>query len=204
MKKFILLTIALICTFGLVACNTTPSDNLDNNNNSDSIVVDGRLPYTYKEIERYEYFQLFVETEETNVVWSSSNEQVVSVDQTGRVFGVSKGTAIVIATIAGQAFSCEIAVKDSGFIPTVQVDLVYDNIQVRTGSNYTIAPYLMYNGTRYADVVFTFESKNTEVVSVDSNGKLTAKTKGETEVVVGAAWRGCTDILSYSITVIVE
>ena len=53
------------------------------------------------------------------LVWSSSNEAVVTVSQTGEIHAISEGTAIITVTVQeeGRSASCEVAVKyGSSFI----------------------------------------------------------------------------------------
>lgn len=203
MKKFLIFIMLLTCSFSCFACNQQQSDSSSENSNS-SVETLGKLPYTYKEIDRYEYFQLFLETADVEAKWSSSNDNVASVDQNGRVFGVSKGTAIITATVDGQSYTCEIAVKDLGYIPTVQIDLVYENVQLTKDSQFTLVPYLMYNGKSYADAKFTYTVEDAEVAIIDEDGKITAKAIGTTQITINATWRGCEDILSCRVDIIVE
>ena len=47
------------------------------------------------------------------IVWKSSNKKVVKISKTGKITGMKKGTAIVVATVSGTAISakCKVTVK---------------------------------------------------------------------------------------------
>ncbi|MFI3296310.1 MAG: Ig-like domain-containing protein [bacterium] len=53
-----------------------------------------------------------VSPEGTEVVWTSSNEEYVTVDQDGVVTGVAIGSAFVYATAGGQVANCVVAVQE--------------------------------------------------------------------------------------------
>ncbi len=53
-----------------------------------------------------------VSPEGTEVVWTSSNEEFVTVDQDGVVTGVAFGSAFVYATAGGQVANCVVTVKE--------------------------------------------------------------------------------------------
>jgi len=48
---------------------------------------------------------------EQNIIWSSSNDKIVSVDKNGLVKAVSEGTADIIATVDGIAAKCKVKIK---------------------------------------------------------------------------------------------
>lgn len=47
------------------------------------------------------------------VKWSSSNKQVVKVNQKGVIRGIKKGTAVITAKVDGQKLKCKVRVKDA-------------------------------------------------------------------------------------------
>ncbi len=66
------------------------------------------------------------------VTWTSSNSGVASVDETGRVFGESIGTAVITATTADGGFTANCTVTVTQFLPltitppTLTLSKVYD------------------------------------------------------------------------------
>ena len=204
MKRFFLsILIAILSIFCFVGCgdeekkNPAPPTGTVNDPN-----IQASFPYSFKEINRYEYFTLPLETGETQIAWSSSDPSVASVSSDGTVFGVKGGNAVVTVNVAGNVYSCTVAVKDSGFIPTVEIDLVYGNVQLAVGENYTLVPYLTYNAKIYEDVTFKL-TVSSGVVTVDQSGKITAVSVGTANVEITATWRGCNEILNRTVSVIV-
>ena len=120
--------------------------------------------------------------EDQNVIWISSDELVVTVDSTGKVTGVSKGTAIVTAaTSNGLTASCTVTVTDPIFINSRSAALE-DKIQARI---YVYVPdtelettYITttFNGTSKTEYAKTMETavrsgRTCRLVTVDTFAK---------------------------------
>lgn len=209
MKKFIALFLILISTFCYFGCDG--NDNRGENDQGRKSSQNGTyinsqsgiaiMPYSEKEIDRYEYFKLPLYTEEKNIKWSSSDESVALVDKSGTVFGINGGVSIITANVAGENYYCKIAVIDKGYIPSINVDLVFEEIQLNVGDTYTVRPYLCYNQKVFDDALFSFVSDNESVFSVDVSGKITAQGEGETFLRINAQWRNCSDIFEKIIVI---
>ena len=59
-------------------------------------------------------------------IWTSSNENVATVDQNGRVITISEGTSLITCTIAGVSKTCNVTVKD----PTKIVSFDFDKAEL--------------------------------------------------------------------------
>ena len=84
-------------------------------------VVGVELDCNYKRIEAGREFQLTAvitpaDATNKNVIWTSSDEKVATVDATGKVKAVSKGEAIITVTTEqnGYTATCKVVVRPAG------------------------------------------------------------------------------------------
>ena len=116
-----------------------------------------------------------------SVKWSSSNNEVVSVEN-GIVKALKAGTSTITLTSSnGKKATCTVTVTatESHIVPT-KVTIKAVNNGLKLGStlslNYSFAPSNAEIG------LIKFTSSNTSVATVDNAGKVTAKNLGETVI----------------------
>ena len=113
------------------------------------------------------------------VTWSSSNDAVASVSSDGLVSANHVGTATITCTAndgSGVSASCEVSVM----IPVTGVKLDKSSLSLFVNKEATLtATILPDNAT---DKTVTWTSSNTDVATVSSDGKVTAKAKGTTVI----------------------
>ena len=126
-------------------------------------------------------------TETTPVEYSSRNEAVATIDNTGKITAVSVGDAVVTVSVAGKTADM-----------TVHVDSPLAAISLREAS------VNMYKGTsKTFDVVFNptdatdgreiiWESSDENIATVDENGKVTAKEAGTATIKATSSKAGIT------------
>ncbi|MGN0448447.1 MAG: Ig domain-containing protein [Acutalibacteraceae bacterium] len=103
------------------------------------------------------------------VIWSSSDEEVVSVDENGLVTALKAGEATVTAVSADNSeleASCDFEVRTG----VEQIITEKDEYSFHEDTDFTI-PYTL-NPTEPYNSEVTFESSNETVFTVDGNGKL--------------------------------
>ena len=130
-------------------------------------------------------------TDATNskVTWSSNDQDVAEVDQTGKVTAKKEGYAVITVTAqdgSGKTATCQVNVTDikvSGITLSAST-LAMQTEDVKQLSVTNITPA---NATNKA---LKWESKNTWVATVDENGNVTAKNPGEATITVTAADKG--------------
>ena len=120
------------------------------------------------------------------VTWSSNNTAVASVDQTGKVTGVSAGTATITVTTqdGNKTATCTVTVPDPSADPVAVtgVSLNKTSTSLTVGATETLtATVAPANATNQA---VTWSSNNTAVASVDQNGKVTAVAAGTATITV--------------------
>ena len=116
-----------------------------------------------------------------SVTWTSSNEAVATVDQTGKVTAKGKGTADV--TVTSQADStkkatCSVTVN----VPVDSVTLNKSALTLNKGDTETLIVTVLPDDATNKAV--TWSSSNEAVATVDQNGQVTAKGKGTADITV--------------------
>ena len=153
--------------------NAVPVTSVSLNKNALSLTVGGNETLTAT-----------VEPEtatDKTVTWESNNPDVAAVDQRGNVKAVASGTATINVTAndgSGQKASCTVTVTQ----PVTGVTLDSTELSLYTGESKTLtATVAPDNATNKA---VTWESSNTEVATVDNNGKVTAVSAGTATITV--------------------
>jgi uncharacterized protein YjdB len=115
--------------------------------------------------------------EDKSVTWSSSNTKIATVTSKGKVKGVKAGTATITCTsnVTGLSTTCEVTV---GYVKLDQTE-----VSVNKGKTVTLTATVY--PSKLEDKTVTWESSNTRVATVTSEGKV----KG---VRVGTATITCT------------
>lgn len=114
-----------------------------------------------------------------SISWTSSNSNVATVSSSGVVEGIREGTATITASAndgSGVKATCKVTVVLS------VSDIIFnsENLGLVEGDvvtlNYSISPSNAYNKA------VTWTSSNTSIVTVNSNGKITALKKGKATI----------------------
>lgn len=139
-----------------------------------------------------------VEGSEELVSWTSSNEDVVTVDD-GVLEAVSAGTATVRAAIGDISASATITVESNPF-PVLTVS--QDQVELVIGTDgITVVPTLTFD-EETVSATFNWSVEDDGVATVSSQGLIEAVGVGETVVTVSTTYEG--DYVEKDITVIVN
>ncbi len=155
---------------------------------SESVSVTGvTLDQTALTLEKGEDAQLTAtvapaDADNKAVTWTSSNTSVASVDNTGKVTAVSKGTAVITVTTEDGNFTatCDVTVEEHIAVTGVTLDQAELTLEKGTDAQLTAT-------VEPADAdnkAITWTSSNTSVAAVDSTGKVTAVGKGTAVITV--------------------
>lgn len=139
------------------------------------------------------------------VTWSSSNNDIASVDNNGEVTAVGPGTATITATAndgSGKAASCRITVNEPYTPPAIVhvtgISLDRETATIKKGSilqlSATVTP------SNADDKTVRWESSNTDVATVDDNGKVTAIAPGTATITVTTTDQRKTATCSVTVT----
>lgn len=110
---------------------------------------------------------LVTSTSKSTPKWKSNKKSVATVEEDGTVTAVKHGTAIVTVTVDGVSKSCEVTVKK----PAIKFEQT--QIELAAGQKYQ-AKAAVSSGNKPE-----YSSSNTNVASVDNNGRVTARAKGK-------------------------
>lgn len=189
MKKIKTALIALSCLFlvggGLTACNPEDPTPIVTISNGETATL-----------EVGETLQLNVTKEHTDdaITYTSSNNEVATVSDTGLVTAVAKGEATITAEAGDITDTIKITVTEAVVPPdpVVEVESVTLNkteITLEAGATETLtATVLPENAT---DKTVTWETSNAEVATV-ANGVVTAVAKGEATITAKAGEKSAT------------
>ena len=138
------------------------------------------LDSTEKTAERYDDFQLTATIAPLNftdaVVWTSSNEEVATVSDTGYVEICGVGTTVITVTAGNVKAACKITVPQ--LIDWIEFD--EDEIELKAGETYQLKPYISPSDATNKKLKYT--SSDTKVAEVSASGLVTAKSEGEAKI----------------------
>ena len=124
------------------------------------------------------------------IVYSSSDNTIATVNQDGLITAKKLGTATVTATYGESTASCTVKVVTEDFVPTVHFDyLAGEEVTVSLIDAVNISSYVMFNGERYEDVIYTYKFSDDTVAKVE-DGYIKPLKKGETTLTIQANWAG--------------
>ena len=123
------------------------------------------------------------------VTWTSSNGTVATVDQNGKVTAKSVGTAKIKATADGVTAECTITVEEK-VIAVDSITLNKIEAEIFVGAEEKLTATVLPEDATNKDVTWT--SSDTTIATVDSNGKVTAKSVGTAIITAKAGDKSAT------------
>ena len=145
-------------------------------------------------IDMYETHQLTLKRGEDVVqadAWESTNPSICTVDN-GLLEAISVGTVTITATLDGDIASVNVEVLNVNYKPIITVDndgFVENAMQVEMGKTETLIASATYRN-RTDGVEITYQSANSNIATVNENGAIYGKKKGETNITVTARYKG--------------
>lgn len=184
-KKFLLFPLLLCTCTALAACNHQDTSTNTSTTTSTSSNIQIKVTSTIKEVSVGNTITLRVlvsGTAKRDVVWSSANEKVATVDG-GKVTGISEGKVEIKIALASDSTiftSVEITVISANKPTSVKINgegngvgWVGEDAMISV----TIAP-------ENADPRLTYQTSNTSVATIDENGKISFLKTGEVDITV--------------------
>ena len=116
-----------------------------------------------------------------NVTWSSDKTNIATVDKDGKVKGVKEGTAYITATSVEDktiSIKCKVEVKKKAVTEIKSKD---SEKTLKYKGTYQIS--ITVNPSNANNKEVTYKSSNTDIATVDSKGKVTAKSKTGTSTI---------------------
>ena len=119
-------------------------------------------------------------TEATDVTWTSDTPSVATVDQNGKVTGVSAGTANITVTMGTFSDTVEVTVVEV-HLTGISLNKSSDTIEI--GENYQLN-VLLEPANCTDDVEFTYESSDESIATVNESGVVKGKKTGKVTIKV--------------------
>ena len=122
-------------------------------------------------------------TDDKTLTWKSSNPEVATVDQEGKVTAVKEGSAtITVTTVNVKEATCTVTVTKKP-VPIESVSLNKTTLTLEEQQAETLVATINPSDTT-DDKTLTWKSNNPEVATVDQEGKVTAVKEGTTTITV--------------------
>ena len=126
------------------------------------------------------------DAEVKTVTWSSSDSTIASVDENGKVKALKRGTATITVTTTDGGYTATCTIKvityvpDNPDIPVSGIALNQAELTLDEGQTATLTATVTPSNATHKNV--TWSSSDTNVVTVDAQGKVTAIKAGEATV----------------------
>ena len=118
---------------------------------------------------------------DNSVEWSSSNEDVAAVDQSGRVTAKSNGTATITVTTKDQGKTSKCTVTVAQWLTSIEIT---SSLTLNVNKTASLSITVLPNNAK--DKTVSWFSSNDEIATVDNNGKVEAKSVGSASIRVVA------------------
>lgn len=125
-------------------------------------------------------------TDDKTVIFESSDEEILKVDENGTVTGVGVGMATITATVAGTSIQDTINIESVARITGVRLEADLDKgLTLEAGDTRELKAYTEPGDTANKDIIWQVE--NSAIAEVSEDGLLTAKNPGTTTVTASYA-----------------
>lgn len=121
-------------------------------------------------------------TDDKTITWSSSNSDIVSVDATGLVVAKGYGTATITAKVGDKVATVDVTVVE---IPVEEITVNVENSKVNIGDTITLNIKINPSDATNTDTL-KITSSNEDVIYIDENGNIIAKSAGKAIITVEA------------------
>ncbi|MDE5744884.1 MAG: Ig-like domain-containing protein, partial [Paramuribaculum sp.] len=122
-------------------------------------------------------------TTDKSVTWTSADQTIATVDETGKVTAIKPGEVNITATTAnGLTASCRIAVQ---VVHSDGITLNFGNIKMAEGDNVNLTATVSPKNTTDKSVIWA--SADETIATVDAEGIVTAIKPGETDITATTA-----------------
>lgn len=132
------------------------------------------------------------------IIWSSSDTEIVSVDENGKVTAIKEGTAIIIAIAGDKQAYCSVTVAKR-VIEVESVTLNKTELFLEKGDSETLLATV--NPDDATNKTVTWSSSDDGIVSVNQEGKITAIKGGEATITASASGKSATCVVTVLIPV---
>lgn len=205
MKKFltvfstcIISCLVMLCTLTFLAGCGDEGGN-EGGGGNEPVVIVPKISFTVSEknltVGDEEYlFPEYKKTQGYALSYQSSDPSIVSVNSDGKISAESEGSVTVKAVYSNGTNQSEASLtvhsSFSGYLPELKTMGVSNSLSIAVNDSYILSPFVTFNGKDFTDVRVSYSIVNPQVADISANGEITPKSKGDTEIVLNASWRG--------------
>lgn len=121
-------------------------------------------------------------TSDNQIIWSSDNAEVASVDEVGNIKGLQTGHCVIKATSVDGGFEAQCNVTVVQLAEAIKINKESTSLVV--GNTETLTANILPDNT--TDKTILWSSSNSNVATVDANGMVTANKAGECTITAKA------------------
>ena len=118
-------------------------------------------------------------TDSTTITWTSGNNNIVTVDSTGKITAKGQGNTTVTATLGSRSITYNIEVT---IVPMTGLSLNKDELDILKGQTDTSVTYSVTPANTTEDTEVTWTSDHPEYATVDSDGHIKGIAAGEATI----------------------
>ena len=110
----------------------------------------------------------------------SSNPEILTVDSNGNITGIASGKATI--TVKAKVGDVKNEIEINVYSKVTEIWVEQKDINMQIEDEFKINAYVLPEDANNKNIIFS--SKNKEIAEVDEKGIITAKTEGETEILI--------------------
>ncbi len=119
------------------------------------------------------------EAKEQKITFSSSNPNIISVDEKGNVFAITSGTATITAKALNDV-SSSITLNVYSKVEDIKLDT--ENLILQEGESYNLIAIIYPEDANNKKI--NYRTENKEIATINQDGKITAIKEGTTKIIV--------------------
>jgi uncharacterized protein YjdB len=187
-KYFKHICITLICILSLVSPIKVNANSISINQSNITLGVGTNETITYT---------LASGLSSEDIIWTSSNQSVATINSSGNLTALNIGTTIITATINGISDTCKVVVV-SDYVAISGITLNKSSTTLLVGDSETLKVTISPSNATNKNI--TWKSSNPTIATVNSSGYVTAKSVGTATITasVGSYQVTCQVTVTYS------
>ncbi len=120
------------------------------------------------------------EAKDNEILFSSSNDKIATVDSDGNILGIRSGTVTITAKAKENDIKYSIEIQVYTPVEDMQVDV--ENLTLQIGESFVINPIIFPEDASNKNILF--ETNDNTIAEVDSTGKISGIKEGNTKVIL--------------------
>ena len=120
------------------------------------------------------------EASSKEIEFISSNPETIVVDKNGNITGLNSGKAII--TVKAKNGNAQSQIEITVFNKVTGISIDQKDINMQLGDSFKINAYVLPEDADNQNIIFS--TNNEDIASIDANGTITAKSIGETEIII--------------------